>query len=58
MFADDTSVYLKGETISETINIFNSELQNLNLWLAAKCIQTPLHDISNETGLWSNLTRW
>ena len=26
---------LEGETISETINIFNSELQKLNLWLAA-----------------------
>ena len=29
MYADDTIVFLEGETISKTINIFNSELQKL-----------------------------
>ena len=46
MFADDTSVFLEGETIIETINIFNSELQKLiqgiNLWLAANKLKIHL----------------
>ena len=46
LFADDTTIYVKSETISELVQIVNNELQLVKNWIDASLLSLNISKIN------------